>query len=751
MEPHTASFRPGAASIMVFFMAEAPQREPMSMPLKVLIGGVLGIATGVFLGDEASFLAPVGSAYVLLIQAVVYPYIIASLLRGLGGLSPATAIKLFKRGWPFYTGLWALVLGATALLSLGLPHVEQDVYRPQPPVSTSVNTLLNILLPADPFSALSENHMPAVVIFCLIFGAALQFVDNKQRLLDMLETVRMTSMQFWRWIGALVPYATFALFAASAGSMPLSSLPKIGLYLALLLFCCMMLALWILPAILSAFVPASYREIMHDLKDGLTIAIATSVVAAAIPYIVESTRKLADRCNIEDENRRDLISTNLSIGYVIASAGSLLLYLFVLFMGYYFSTSISLTDSIVLPLIILLSSVGSSVSALEFINSWLGMPQETVHVYLETGMLAKYPKIILTLMSLAFVSILVTLNFYGKLKIHFFKLVRIALPPLVILAAGAWGIGFVERNISQSHPLSYADFSLSPQITRNVQAHVEDSASGSTGSGDAVDGETAFERIQRTGALRVGIFDSSIPFSYYNDDHELVGYDIAFAYELAYALDVDLVFVPFKPHQMADELINGHIDIAMSGLYVTQQRLRDLIISDSYLKSEPALLGQTNVVSGLLSRNDIEAYPDLTLGSYHEPSLLNRLKARLPDVSVNVVPPYESLPDFSSVDAAVWSLVSARAMAKLYDGVAASVPENLGDPFVYVFYMAPDNRRLHIFVNTLVRDLKSVGWHERQAQHWLEGLGDQHREPRWSIMRNVLGWGVDETETGAGT
>lgn len=736
---------------MLLVMADASKREPMSMPLKVLIGGVLGIATGVFLGDEASFLAPVGSAYVLLIQAVVYPYIIASLLRGLGGLSPATAIKLFRRGWPFYTGLWILVLGATALLSLGLPHVEQDVYTPQPPISMSIDSLLNVLLPSDPFSALSENHMPAVVIFCLIFGVALQFVDNKDRFLDMLETVRMASMQFWRWIGVFVPYATFALFAASAGSMPLSSLTKIGLYLALLLFCCLMLALWILPAILTAFVPASYREIMHDLKDGLTIAIATSVVAAAIPYIVESTRKLADRCNIEDDNRRDLISTNLSIGYVIASAGSLLLYLFVLFMSYYFGTSISLTDGIVLPIVILLSSVGSSVSALEFINSWLGMPETTIHVYLETGMLAKYPKIILTLMSLAFVSILVTLNFYGKIKVRPFKVARIIAPPLIVLAAGAWGIGYLERSVSQTHPLSYADFSLSPQITRNVHAHVEDAATEAAVPGHVAAGETAFARIERTGTLRVGIFDSSIPFSYYNNDHELVGYDIAFAYELAHALDVDLVFVPFQPKNLADHLTSGVFDIAVSGLYVTPDRLRTLIISDSYLQSDPALLGQTNVVSKLLTRESIQTYPDLTLGTYHETSILNRLKDRLPEVSVNLVPPYDSLPDFSSVDAAVWSLVSARAMAKIYDGVAASVPDNLGDPFVYVYYMAPDSRRLHLFVNTLVRDLKSIGWHERQAQHWLEGLGDQHREPRWSIMRNVLGWGVDETEAGTGT
>ena len=56
------------------------------LPLWVLIGAVLGIATGLFLGADAAVLRPAGTTYVRLMEVAVFPYIISSLLHGLGRL-----------------------------------------------------------------------------------------------------------------------------------------------------------------------------------------------------------------------------------------------------------------------------------------------------------------------------------------------------------------------------------------------------------------------------------------------------------------------------------------------------------------------------------------------------------------------------------------------------------------------------------------------------------------------------------------
>ena len=65
-------------------MASGESRYAARLPLWVLIGAGLGILVGVFFGDDATILRPIGTTYVKLMQVVVFPYIICSLLHGLG-------------------------------------------------------------------------------------------------------------------------------------------------------------------------------------------------------------------------------------------------------------------------------------------------------------------------------------------------------------------------------------------------------------------------------------------------------------------------------------------------------------------------------------------------------------------------------------------------------------------------------------------------------------------------------------------
>jgi Na+/H+-dicarboxylate symporter len=73
----------------------------LSLPVKILLGAGLGLLAGVFFGDSCAVLRPVGKAYVMCLQAPVYPYLVAALMHGVGVLQPAVAWKLVKRGGLF--------------------------------------------------------------------------------------------------------------------------------------------------------------------------------------------------------------------------------------------------------------------------------------------------------------------------------------------------------------------------------------------------------------------------------------------------------------------------------------------------------------------------------------------------------------------------------------------------------------------------------------------------------------------------
>ena len=69
----------------------------MSLSTKIFIGLFVGIFTGLFFGESAEILKYGEEAFVLLLQMTVLPYIVVSLISGLGNLSYDKAKLLAKK------------------------------------------------------------------------------------------------------------------------------------------------------------------------------------------------------------------------------------------------------------------------------------------------------------------------------------------------------------------------------------------------------------------------------------------------------------------------------------------------------------------------------------------------------------------------------------------------------------------------------------------------------------------------------
>lgn len=63
----------------------------------------------------------------------------------------------------------------------------------------------------------------------------------------------------------------FALFAVTVGTTPLRDLVNMSLYLLLFLLGTVLLAFWVLPALISALAPVGHREVVRELREAVTI------------------------------------------------------------------------------------------------------------------------------------------------------------------------------------------------------------------------------------------------------------------------------------------------------------------------------------------------------------------------------------------------------------------------------------------------------------------------------------------------
>src|SRR3989338_8586316 len=227
-------------------MKDAKSQMNNKLALQVLIGAILVAIIGVCFSNYANFFEPIGSIYVMLLQAVVYPYIFASLLHGLGALAPDVASKLFKRGWLFYLLVIILTFLVIYALAQTIPSNPSSIIS-NSSTNVTLMSFIERLIPNNVFEALAHNYMPAVVVFCLLFGIALQHAAEKTAFLEILIAIKTASIKIWQWVISLSPIGVFALVAYSAGTIQFSGLTGVVIYFVLFFFGAFALTFWILP------------------------------------------------------------------------------------------------------------------------------------------------------------------------------------------------------------------------------------------------------------------------------------------------------------------------------------------------------------------------------------------------------------------------------------------------------------------------------------------------------------------------
>ena len=110
--------------------AVRPSRKRPSLSPMVLIALGLGGVVGLFFGEGAGFLAPIGNAYIALLQMTVLPYIVLSIVYGLGRLQPTSARRLAGVGALTILVVWAIGLVASLLMPLSYPDWESASWPP---------------------------------------------------------------------------------------------------------------------------------------------------------------------------------------------------------------------------------------------------------------------------------------------------------------------------------------------------------------------------------------------------------------------------------------------------------------------------------------------------------------------------------------------------------------------------------------------------------------------------------------------
>ena len=122
-------------------------------------------------------------------------------------------------------GLWCLALLFTFLLPLAFPVLETASFFSRRSLnSRRPFNFIELFIPSNPFHALSNNIVPAVVLFFIFLGVALIGVERKQIALDVFNVVKEALSKATKFVVSLTPYGVFAIAANTAGTLNLDQI-----------------------------------------------------------------------------------------------------------------------------------------------------------------------------------------------------------------------------------------------------------------------------------------------------------------------------------------------------------------------------------------------------------------------------------------------------------------------------------------------------------------------------------------------
>jgi Na+/H+-dicarboxylate symporter/ABC-type amino acid transport substrate-binding protein len=711
----------------------------LGLPAWVIIGAVSGIVAGLVLGERTAALVPISSAYTMMLEIAIYPYLVCALILGLGRLAPDRAGRLLRASWPAFGFVWVLAFVAITVLRQAIPPTPPPfVIRPE--AATSISGLIAVLIPANPFVALMSNDVPAIVVLAVIYGIAVQGLAQRTTLFDVLEAIRVASLTIWKWIVKLTPIGVFALLANTAGTLQPDQFGGFILYNILFLTGTLVLAFVALPLAVAAIAPMSYGALMAELRPGFILSLVTGLPVVSLPYIERTAAVVAGAAGCpEGQETDDVIKATVSLAYGLAQVGNHFCVLLLYYAAYRDGHTLPLLKQLLLPFLTVLSCVGTPstvIGAVEFFSSWLDLPASTTGLWIATSAVTRYGQVMASVSAFGFITSAVPLFYWGKWRLRLPRAVVALGLPLGALV-GVVVLATVLRPVL--FPFDQSDVAMTrtinPKLRQGLAVRVLPSSSGVP-----VAVPPNVVAIQHAGVLRVGYNPNVIPFSYVNKDGELVGYDISFAYQLARDLAVRLEFVPFTWDGLAADLVGGQFDLAVSGIYLTDARLASLTPGPTYWATPVALLAPSATAPAFTSRAALLAKPDLRLAVF-DSTVMHQLASTLfPNAAITEVPDYSALPALAGkVDAALWTLTQAAAWARANPGWTAVVLSDAGGSQPIAVMLPPGATAFRAYLDAWIRLQNDSGFAAEQKSYWIDGIPRRPPEPRWNLLDALTG------------
>jgi proton glutamate symport protein len=292
-------------------VAHAARKPRVSLAWQILIGLVIGIATGLVLNHFpqwredaiAGFLQPAGDIFIKLIRMIVVPIVFTSMVIGIAGVGDGKSLGRIGLKTLLYFEVVttiAIVLGliignvlqpgiGTDMSQLG--HTDISRYQQATQQIQGHHGLMALVLgviPDNVIASMAKGDLLPVIFFSVLFGLGLQSVPGEFRkpVIAMLKGVSEAMFKVTNMVMRYAPIGVFALIAVTVASFGFGSLLPLLKLVAVTYFAIVLFAVVVLGVTARVF---GFRlfTLLRVIKDELIIAFSTCSSATVLPQLMK--------------------------------------------------------------------------------------------------------------------------------------------------------------------------------------------------------------------------------------------------------------------------------------------------------------------------------------------------------------------------------------------------------------------------------------------------------------------------------
>jgi dicarboxylate/amino acid:cation (Na+ or H+) symporter, DAACS family len=292
------------------------------LPVQMLLGLLLGGAIGYWFPTVGKELLPIGQAFLKALRMIIVPLVFSSVVVGVYQMGREISVLGRVIAIAF---LWFyLATGACCIIGLGLngifhPGIGADLTVAGGKLPANAGLTVDWvqffldLIPANIVSAMAEQKILQMLLFGILFGAAMAAIGEVvSPVVALLRAIQLITMKMVRWIIALAPLAIAGVSAwllSTQGTGTLFALAKlIGvLYIGLLVitvFMCFVLAI----------IGENPLLVLWKIAEPLLLAFSTRSSEVTLPVHME----ILERYGVPNK----LVATVLPLGYSFNQDGS---------------------------------------------------------------------------------------------------------------------------------------------------------------------------------------------------------------------------------------------------------------------------------------------------------------------------------------------------------------------------------------------------------------------------------------------